>query len=335
LHAAAGASCATLSSAGQSATRNAGQWLSAEQNWEKQKTSPVISLGQAGQFDDMHIFAPCVGKENGRWYLWYPGSRGEVADRIFRLGLATSDDGVHYKKNARGAVFEFADGRRSILTPTVLRDAEGSLIRENGKLRLWFSGVDLRKGGHALYEVTGTAPDEWGQVSEPLLRSCYAPSVLKEDDGYRMWFTDVSVPHWLIRHAWSKDGREWNVEKTPSVIVDQGWEERLVIYPAVVKVNGVYLMWYSSYYWWNAEDGWRKTAIGFAVSKDGVTWEKKPNNPVLRPDTSLPWESYYNSSQCIVRLPDGRWRMWYGGRKEPPWVNKYFSICSATWNGPA
>jgi hypothetical protein len=99
----------------------------------------------------------------------------------------------------------------------------------------------------------------------------------------------------------------------------------------VVRIDGVYLMWYASYW---VEQPADKTAIGFAVSRDGLQWHKHPANPVLRPDPDLPWESHYNSSQSVMRLPDGSWRMWYATRKEPPFDNKYFAIGVAHWPGP-
>ena len=66
------------------------QWLD-PQPWKRDIDAPCLSLGAAGQFDDTHIFAPCVALENGRYYMWYSGSRGEVDLRVFALGLATSD----------------------------------------------------------------------------------------------------------------------------------------------------------------------------------------------------------------------------------------------------
>jgi len=315
---------------GQSLSEEPRRWLG-PQHWEKQRNKPVLSLGKAGDFDDTHIFAPFVGKEGGRYFLWYPGSRGSVIERVFRIGLATSEDGVEFSKVPGGPVFEFGDGRQSILTPHVLRDTDGTLIREDGKLRMWFTAIDLRGGKHVLHEVTGAAPDRWSKPSPPLLRDCYAPTIVKDGGRYRMWYVDVAVDRWLIRHAQSQDGTRWSVTEAPVLSVDQRWEDRMLVYPMVVKADDLYLMWYASYWWWSGEDGPRKTAIGFAVSQDGLTWRKHPNNPVLRPDPELPWESHYNSSHSVIRLPDGSWRIWYGGRKEPPWVNKYFSINTAIW----
>jgi hypothetical protein len=76
------------------------------------------------------------------------------------------------------------------------------------------------------------------------------------------------------------------------------------------------------------------TAIGFAVSPDGVKWYKHPQNPVLRPDPGSPWESHYVSSQSVIRMPDGSFRMWYASRKKPPFTNLYFALNTAHWSGP-
>jgi hypothetical protein len=35
----------------------------------------------------------------------------------------------------------------------------------------------------------------------------------------------------------------------------------------------------------------------------------------------------------VMRLPDGSFRLWYAGRKQPPWSNLYFAIGTAHWKG--
>jgi hypothetical protein len=105
----------------------------------------------------------------------------------------------------------------------------------------------------------------------------------------------------------------------------------LTIYPTVLKADGVYLMWYGSY---TAEDR-SETAVGFAASLDGKKWHKLPTNPVLKSDASRPWESHYVTSESVVRLPDGSFRIYYASRKAPPFKNLYFAINTAHWAGPA
>ena len=256
---------------------NVSRWFG-PQKWVRDTEGPVISLGPRGSFDDTHLFAPCViweegviwekgvVQEKGRYRLWYSGSRRDVDGRTF----------VKSKKNP---VYDFGDGEHSVLTATMLRNPDGSVLREQGRLRMWFS--------------------------------------------------DVSRDPWVVSHATSQDGKQWKVTDRGVVKVDQKWERTRLFYPTVLKANGVYLMWYGSY--WASKKN--KTALGFAVSIDGIHWHKHPANPVFRPDANRPWESHYTTSQSVLRRPDGSFRIWYASRRKPPFVNKYFAIGTATWTG--
>ncbi|MCC6124088.1 MAG: prolyl oligopeptidase family serine peptidase [Pirellulales bacterium] len=312
------------------ALRTYERWLG-PQTWVRDTKGPIIELGEAGQFDDAHVLTPLVAFEKGQYRLWYSGSRDAVAERVFRLGVATSDDGRRFEKFPANPIFEFGDGKRSILTPTLLRDAAGNVLRENGKLRMWFSAADFRSSGeHTLHESTSGDGFRWTPPSKPQLRAAYAPTVIKEDGIYRLWYVDISSPSWTIRHATSRNGRDWNVSPQVCLKVDQSWESGNLFYPTALKVDGLYLLWYGSY--WRGHS--QKTALGCAVSGDGLNWMKNPHNPVFRPEPERPWESHYTTSQSVLRLPDGSWRIWYSSRKAPPHANKYFALCTARWAGP-
>jgi predicted GH43/DUF377 family glycosyl hydrolase len=307
------------------------RWLE-PQEWVRDTAEPVISLGQSGSFDDQHIFAPCVVREEGRFLLWYCGSQGTVLDRVFGLGLAVGNDGREFAKHARNPVLAFDDIRHSILTPTILSNNNGTLIREQGKLRMWLSSTDFhdKSGLHTLHEATSEDGIHWSQPSDALLLGVYAPTVLKDTERYKMWYTDVSKSPWVIRSAESEDGKQWQVEPTVALKVDQPWEQDRLFYPTVRKIDGVFLMWYGSY--WRGQ-GSQKTALGFAVSRDGRQWVKSPHNPVMKPDSARPWESHYVTSESLMRNDDGSWRMWYASRTKPPFTHKYFAIGTAKWSG--
>lgn len=298
-------------------------------NWRCDVDAPALSLGAPNSFDYTHLLSPCVARIDGKFYLWYVGSRGKVADRIFRLGLATSDDGRKFERFGGGPVLAFPDGRRSILTPTLLSETDCKPIRENGKLRMWFSATDFQDPTqlHALHESTSDDGIHWSPPSESQLKNVYAPTILRDGDVYRLWYTDVSAEPWCFRHATSRDGRQWNVDAEPVLTVRQAWETKRLFYPCVRKVETGFVMWYGAYW----RDHSNKTAVGVAVSRDGRAWTRSPNNPVLRPEESRPWESHYTTSESVLRLDDGSWRIWYASRTKPPFVNKYFAIGTARW----
>ncbi len=303
------------------------------QAWQRDTDGPIVSLGEAGQFDDTHIFAPCVANTRDSFQLWYCGSRGTVAKRVFAMGLATSADGRKFFKFKSNPVFEFGDDRHSILTPTLLRNPDGTVLRDGGKLRMWFSSTWFEdpSGLHTLHETTSEDGIRWSAPFDVLLKNAYAPTIIKTGRFYQMWYTDVSADPWIMRHASSTDGRRWRVTSEPVLVVDQKWERSRLFYPTVLKIDDAYLMWYGSY----STARPNTTSIGFAASLDGLRWYKHPNNPVLVPDPDRTWESHYCTSQSVMRLPDGSLRIWYASRKKPPFVNKYFAINTAVWKPAA
>ena len=302
------------------------RWL-APQDWQRDTAGPIVSLGKSGEFDDMHIFAPAVADLDGKYLMWYPGSRGTRTERVFRLGLATSNDGKQFDKHSDNPVLELEQPKLSILTPAVLRNPDGTTLREHGKLRMWFSSADLTKGGlHTLHETASSDGIQWSKPSGPLLENCYCPTVLKLGDEYQMWFSDVSKRPWLFRRAVSTDGTHWTVDERPVLQLSQAWEAEVLVYPTVLKIDDAYLMWYGSY---NTAVRRQTTAIGFAVSTDGRHWHKYPQNPVFSPDPERIWESNYVGSGCVMRLADGSFRYWYASRTVPPFEHLYFAINTA------
>ena len=121
------------------------EWLQ-PQDWKRDTAGPILQLGEPGEFDDTHLFAPCVTKLDDLIHLWYSGSTGVVANRVFDLGLATSVDGRVFEKHAGNPVFQFGDGKHSVLTATLLRNPDGSVLRDDGQLRMWFSSTHLFRG---------------------------------------------------------------------------------------------------------------------------------------------------------------------------------------------
>lgn len=310
-------------------------WLEMKQEWARDTDGPIISLGAQGAFDDTHIFAPGVAQVDDQWMLWYSGSTAEVAKRVFHMGLSTSADGRSFSKLPGNPVFSFGDGKQSVLTPVPLRGADGSVMRENGKIRLWFTSTWFEggKGRHTLHETSSNDGISWNQPSPALMDGVYAPTILKIGRIYQMWHTDVSGSPWIIRHAWSMDGRKWRATPEPSVVLDQEWELQNLFYPFVIKVGDAYLMWYGSY-WSRGGRSQGKTALGFAVSNDGMRWHKHPENPVFKPDSKRPWESNYVTSHSVAFDERTRsFRIWYASRKKPPFINKYFAINTAKWSG--
>jgi len=177
--------------------------------WQGHET--VLLKGAQGEFDDLNVAAPSVLRgRDGEYMMYYDAGSSSVTERAgfpnnHYLALATSSDGEHWTK--RGVALERGkdgdwDGGR-IYNACVIYDAD-----EN-HYEMWYAGrprVSEMAGtttGGVGYAVSldgikwvksarnpdlPSSPDSLG-----LDRSVAAASVLKDENGYRMWFTGEDV----------------------------------------------------------------------------------------------------------------------------------------------
>jgi hypothetical protein len=119
------------------------------------------------------------------------------------------------------------------------------------------------------------APGEWND-------SGMAPgTVLLEGTTYRMWLfavkSDGAYGTWRIGHATATDPLHWTMHPDPVLEGRADWEGNHVYLPKVLPNGAGYSMWYSGLV---PSQG---SAIGYAVSPDGLNWGRWPGNPVLEP----------------------------------------------------
>ncbi len=101
-------------------------------SWKKLRSNPLLELGEAGSFDEKGLGEPAVWVSGGNYFMLYTG-RDKTEHR--RMGIAISQDGVHWKKsNAAPFSGESAWNKDVICDATVLI--------ENGQVRVWFGGGD-------------------------------------------------------------------------------------------------------------------------------------------------------------------------------------------------
>jgi predicted GH43/DUF377 family glycosyl hydrolase len=77
-----------------------------------------------------------------------------------------------------------------------------------------------------------------------------------------------------------RDGIWTKYSENPVMVRSQSWaESEAICEPNVLFEEGLFRMWFSQMFPPNG-----KTALGYATSRDGFTWVKYPQNPVLTPD---------------------------------------------------
>jgi len=153
---------------------------------------------------------------------------------------------------------------------------------------------------------SGWVKSEHNPVLGGELGTCFDVSVLKEGESFRMWFS--WRPKRSIALVESSDGVHWG---EPVIVLGPNksteWEED-VNRPVVVKRPTGYNMWYTG-------QAKGHSCIGYATSKDGVSWTRMSEKAVLSPE--LPWEKV--AVMCPHVFWDenmGLYRMWYSGGEQ-------------------
>jgi len=138
------------------------------------------------------------------------------------------------------------------------------------------------------------------------------PSVLFKDGIYHLWYTgQYKGKNSWIGYATSKDGKNFVRQSgKPVVSPTEPWEKVAVMCPHVIwdEKEKIFKMWYSG------GEQYEPDAIGYATSKDGLHWDKRPQ-PVFIADPSKEWEQYkVTACQIIKRKND--YLMFYIGFRD-------------------
>jgi hypothetical protein len=297
--------------------------LQAQTIWKHVTNQPVLSYGAAGKWDDGAVFWPAVLKDGDTLRMWYAGSDEILGLGAVQIGYAWSLNGISWIRYVRNPVLSAALFWEAgvVVSPAVIKDGN--------TFKMWYgaAGVPPRTIGYA----TSTDGIKWEKHSDPVLRpgppedwdsSIMGPgTVRKENEMYKMWY-------WGGRESWpvseiqvglaiSHDGVSWVKYDDASTtaapfsrsdpVLKVGspgeWDQLRVWSPAVLATDTGYEMWYAG----RAGYTTPPQLVGYAISMDGIAWQKSPHNPVIseRPVWGF---SYLTSS---VLEFDGFYHLWF------------------------
>ncbi|KAA3655094.1 MAG: T9SS C-terminal target domain-containing protein [Calditrichaeota bacterium] len=273
--------------------------------------NPILPLGAPGEWDDTEASHAFVAFDGAAFQMWYSGASQE---NTYRIGYATSPDGLSWTKDATNPVLDVGGANSfdgfNLWTPHVYADESG--------YQMWYSGGLTISGiGYA----TSPDPSSWiRQSSQPVLEKgnsgmwdedyAYLPIILRNGSSYQMWYTGRSADG-LVQtgYATSTDGMYWSKHANNPVLSVGGpgeWDSDGASAGSVLFEDGQYHMWYSN--WSNPITNIK---IGYATSTDGINWIKHAENPILQP-ASGGWDAKNVWFPTVVK--DGhRYRMWYTG----------------------
>jgi len=253
--------------------------------------------------------------------------------------------------------------------------ADPSVIYENNRFRMWFTTGDSKKRTGIAYAestdgkrwtmwkkgdrsadsladlVVASTPNGWdapGIENAAVLR---VPS-----GGYRMYYTGNRPPEgsnaYSIGLATSDDGITWRKHgppvleaagywempkcsnpKNPQTCRDGGPLEPSVLYDAK---EGLYKMWYAAV----GEKNYLSFRIGYATSKDGISWTRQPE-PVLDGGGPGTWDETWVSHTEVIRDPKAGYHLFYfstplsevceGCEMQPGMIGHAYSVDGIQW----
>lgn len=309
---------------------------------------PVLEPAASAVNDGDSVSDPAVVKVGATYRMWYSGvaedGRGPA---IFE---ATSPDGLAWTRQHGGApVLEGTPGTfdaHGVSAPVVAYDAAGGA----SAYRMWFAGQGDVFGaiGYATSSdgVTWTKHDDPATpaATDPVLRNGDAgaadsfaagdPSVLKDGETWKMWYTGDDSSKKRIAYATSPDGIAWT----------KGGK---VIAPEDPGANANYSFGaFAPTVWKTAAGGYRmlltgrkivsgsefQTKVMNAASSDGITWTAP--SPSVNPAGNSSKFDYSNLDAPFVLSDPGAgsasFKLWYAGNTVDATGNFHTRIGYAT-----
>ncbi len=237
--------------------------------WTKDRLNPVLDVSP-GSWDSKAAHRPYIIFTDSTYKMWYKGD--DLS--IFRIGYASSKDGIVWKK--AGA---------PILNPGTPESWDKSRVGwpsvmgpdSSGGYKMWYSTFPAMKIGYA----TAVNETSWTKYPEP---------VFWDDDGvqqqrviysrglYEMWFLRASG----LGYATSLDGIHWSKSpENPVLRIGPAgtWDDNMTLVPGDIIFDGqLYHLWYNGY------DGstWRG---GYAVSPKDINVSISPSYAYVSPQS--------------------------------------------------
>lgn len=278
----------------------------------------VLSVGAPGEWDQNGVWWPSVIQDGDTLRMWYTGfDNNDVA----RIGYAWSLDGQNWHKYAGNPVLSASLSWE--------RDDVGEceVIKDGTTFKMWYGAGAIGDPTHKkIGYATSSDGINWTKHADAVMETGPAGSwedqrisvstVLKEDGAYKMWYNGGTGP-WSTNnqsatgYATSSDGISWSKQGRAIRRGAAGqWDSQRAWGAVVVKVSSDllantydrYEMVYSG-----ADAPVTTQWLGYASSKDGETWAKSGDNPIV--NTHPGFGSNYYSSELLKC--NGEYHLWF------------------------
>ena len=235
---------------------------------------PLLDIGVPGAFDDSGTQSQWVMKNGNEIWLYYLGyNLGVVVPARNNTGLAVSaDGGVTFKRMFQGPVLD--------RTPTEPFFAyTPSILKEDNMFHCWYgSGLGWEKVGEKMegkFQIKYAKSVDginWERANHTCLPESSPgevncrPSVLKDGDTYKMWFSFRGIQDfrsgsdgYAIGYAESKDKLNWTRKDEIGGLVRSGtgFDSEMVCFAQVLDLGSRRIILYNG-------NGFGGTGFGYA-----------------------------------------------------------------------
>jgi uncharacterized repeat protein (TIGR01451 family) len=281
---------------------------------QKYSENPVLTEGNTGDWDDGGVWGPAVIKHNDQYMMWYTGRSNSDPTQI---GLATSDDGIHWDKSQSNPV----------LVPTADWELGGvgdPAVIYNGKFLMWYTGTD-DNGVSQIGIATSFDGITWAKGGLPVLsvgdegtwnsESVEQPTVIFHNGKYHLWYTGSDGMTARIGKAISYGGGWIKDPAEPFLDIGPGgaWDWLHAYDPAVVipvTTASNYWLFYNGYTLPAA------THIGFGVGDFAGSYGNR--TPLLSTGEQGAFDSS-DAGDISVLADANSYRAWYAGYDGQYW----------------
>ena len=282
--------------------------------WTRLDGGQPILVPQGTGFESAGVFNPAVVKEGGRYVMLY---RAQDGRKTSRLGRATSDDGIHFTREARPA-----------LVPEAAYEKDGGvedprLVKVGSTFYLTYTAYDGKDAQLAL--ATSADLRQWDRrgVIMPANRGRWnvhwtkSGAILEEPVGGRYWMyymADAASGYDQTGVAWSEDLLHWTEALDAPVLLRRpGRFDARVVEPGpppVMTPEGILLVY-------NGADERLVYRTGWALfdGKDPTRLLARAETPMFAPQRRWEREGQVPNVVFVEGLvrEGSRWLFYYGG----------------------
>jgi len=268
------------------------------------QAAPVIPRGASGDWDSHDVLNPSVVKKDGVYFNFYSGFDGKT----WHTGLASSGDGVNWRKLGRGLSPDPHSWEESYIA------ANGSALLVDGEFFYWYQAgpraqprIGLARSADGRnWRKSGTPVLDTGPRGSWDERGVADPYAIRLKDRFYMYYLGQDrARRQRLGLARSSDGIRWEkLRSNPILELGQAdsFDENGLGEPAVWTGQGYYWMLYTG------RDRSENRRLGLAFSADGVAWNKVPGAFA----GNAAWNSKVICDPSVEAVGDTV-RVWFGG----------------------